>query len=302
MTPPACNVCGGELTLRFKDAADPDSRERFDVLGCARCGLGHTQPVPKDLSRYYMSSYHGGRHGITARYCAWRRVRWIHRLAPRPGTVLDVGCGEGTFLLALKKRGWRPFGTELNPERAHAAGLSVAKTLDALPAEARFDVITLWHSLEHLPDPFATLRDLTRRLSPEGVIVIAVPNAMGFQAQVFGKKWLHLDVPRHLFHFGPLALAKALRKAGLTIEKRWNMEFEYDWLGIVQSAINLWDSEPNGLFRILTGRGDGFSGERRFALLTMGFLLGLPALLLTWLFAAIGDGGTVVMAAKRPTH
>jgi len=111
-----------------------------------------------------------------------------------------------------------------------------------------FDCITLWHSLEHVRDPSAILRDCKKILKPGGVLLIAVPDAGGLEARTFGARWFHLDVPRHLFHFTRKSLASVLRAAGFAGLRSWHQEFEYDLLGWSQSALNAMGFPPNLFF------------------------------------------------------
>jgi SAM-dependent methyltransferase len=216
------------------------SRETFAIARCGACGLGHTRPAPPDLERYYGSAYYGGRHGFTARFRAARRARILERVGAEPGTLLDIGCGEGDFLLATRERGWFGVGIEVGPaaRAARAAGLDVRESLDGASALAPFAAVTLWHSLEHLPDPLGTLAAARGLLSPGGRLVVAVPDNGGWQARLYGRRWFHLDVPRHLYHFDARSLAGLLGRAGFVPLRRFHMEVEYDVFGWLQSLLN----------------------------------------------------------------
>lgn len=137
----------------------------------------------------------------------------------RRGTLLDVGCGEGSFLDAMRALGWTGTGVELNLgglEAGHAKGLNIVSKdfyQAALPS-AGFDLITLWHVLEHLRDPPRALRRCYDLLRPGGVLAVATPNFDSYQAQQFGPRWHSLNVPEHLFHFSPRALTAVCVHAG----------------------------------------------------------------------------------------
>src|SRR5580704_2258069 len=104
----SCAACGGALGTSGMPLTDHVTGERFAIVRCASCGLGHTDPVPRDLSPYY-AGYHGGRHGPTASLCAARRARWLRAATGRArGRVLDVGCGDGTFLARVARDGYTP--------------------------------------------------------------------------------------------------------------------------------------------------------------------------------------------------
>jgi 2-polyprenyl-3-methyl-5-hydroxy-6-metoxy-1,4-benzoquinol methylase len=118
-----------------------------------------------------------------------------------PGKILDIGCGDGSFLMAAKRKGWEAIGTELNAKDLQNTSVTVFETTEEARHHGPFACITLWHSLEHFSDPLIALRDLRVMLVPEGILMIVVPNAGGLQSRLFGRHWLADDVPRHLQHF-----------------------------------------------------------------------------------------------------
>jgi SAM-dependent methyltransferase len=297
---PRCNACGSALSMRFPSVRDPQSLESFSIAACSSCGLGHTLPQPDDLGRYYQA-YHGGRHGFTARYCAWRRANMVERVAgPGEGrSLLDIGCGDGTFMLTARKRGWTIAGTEMNPSTAREAGLSVWETLHEVRHFAPFACVTMWQTLEHMRDPRGTLREAVDLLASGGAFFVAVPDAEGWQAKAFGADWFHLDVPRHLFHFGNRALTALLESEGLEVVRRWHQEFEIDLFGWSQSLLNRTQPIPNVFFNRLTGRPTRVGPVVVAANFALGSVLSAAALPFTATGTLAKKGGTLVLAARR---
>jgi SAM-dependent methyltransferase len=294
-----CPLCDRELRIRFAAVRDAKTLETFSILECPACGLGCTSPKTDNLAKYYRD-YHGGRHGVTNAFCTNRRIRILEKVAGNTAgkRLLDIGCGEGTFLLAAKAKGWFAAGTEMNPSVARDAGLEVRQQLSGVSALAPFDCITLWHSLEHMEDPRATLREARSLLSPGGALIIAVPDAGGLQARVFGPKWLHFDVPRHLYHFTRFSLESLLRSEGFASVREWHQEFEYDLLGWSQSALNLGETAPNLFFEMLTGRKPEISSWQRISTWVAGCILTGLAIPLVPLGMIAKRGGTMIVAAR----
>jgi SAM-dependent methyltransferase len=295
-----CTICGNQLIVRYPQVIDPQTGDKFSIYTCVNCGLGHTKPEPDDMGRYYGRHYYGGRHGFTDTFCAKRRLRLVSSMfdSCRSGRLLDIGCGEGVFLSLARKSGWEVFGTERNPELARKAGLTVEKTIEDIHPFAPFDCITLWHSLEHLSDPGFTLKRLSALLKPRGSIVIAVPDFGGLQAGLFGDRWLHLDVPRHLYHFDNRSLTLLLDSAGLSPKKRWHQEFEYDLLGWSQSVLNKTMHVPNAFFDILTGRTGKMNKRLKYPCMGIGILLSVFAVPAVFLSTFVRKGGTLIIAAS----
>jgi SAM-dependent methyltransferase len=301
MTPERCNVCNGLLRPHLPSVLDPQTYEKFSINVCADCGLGHTTPQPEDLGRYYGQAYHGGRHSFTADFCAARRLRIVSSVAGSGDNklLLDVGCGDGTFLLAAQRKGWKVFGTEFNPTIARKAGLDVREAIEEVKDVGLFDCITLWHSLEHMRDPKSIIEILSKMLKTGGSIIIAVPDFGGLQAQIFKQHWVHLDVPRHLYHFTNTSLTRLTESVGMRIERKWHQEFEYDLLGWVQSILNTCFPVPNVFLYSLTGQPTKASTKLQTICRLLGMTLSILMIPTVIVGTFWGKGGTVIIAASR---
>jgi SAM-dependent methyltransferase len=299
----SCNACGGPLGRGLEAVRDPQSLETFDIRSCTSCGLGHTSPIPEDVGAYYGAAYYGKRHSFTDRYCLARRLRILSGAARRTGRLLDIGCGDGDFLRAAIARGWEGLGTEIGgaAENARAAGLDVRGDLAAFDAsgpEGRFDAVTMWHTLEHFPDPRATLERAGKLLADGGAMIVAVPDAAGLQASLFKGSWFHLDVPRHLYHFNQSALESLLGRAGFAVDRWYHQELELDVFGWMQSALNAALPRPNVLFQSLTGKpSHGGAGEVALSY-ALGAALAPAALAATAVGTAARRGATLVAIAR----
>ena len=299
----ACHVCESNLEARFSDVKDVQTGDLFSLFVCPNCGFGQTFSSPENLGKYY-ADYHGRRHGFTTDYCDWRRIRWVEKSSSNTQSkrILDVGCGAGTFLRAAKKRGWQAVGTELDAESFADTDLEVHAGLDEILEKygaKSFDAVTLWHTLEHFKSPRETLTKARELLTNDGVLLVAVPNADGFQARIFGKNWLHLDMPRHLFHFSSDALETLLRQCGLSVKWRRHQEFEYDLLGWSQSALNKFSDPPNVFFKTLAGQKTQVRAGKIAANALFGTAFSAIALPLVPLSTLLKKGGTLVFCAEK---
>jgi SAM-dependent methyltransferase len=309
--PTPCISCGqASWQPHLPGVLDYLTDERFDIDRCRNCGLliTHPMPAPDQLDRYYPPRYRGNRHSFTGRMRVALRRRAIESFFPRGfrGRLLDVGCGDGAFVLEMQRRGWDVCSTEIDAatvQRLRANGVDAK-----LPSIAEqegfsnpFDAVTCWHVMEHVDRPQQVACWVATQLKPLGIFQTTVPNVASLQARLFGRHWLHLDVPRHLYHFTPKTLESVLRSADFSPIHRSYFALEYDWFGIIQSALNVVCSRPNDLFERLTNP-PAHSNHASIsnAIISCSLcvpiaMIGLPAILLAW---AAGDGATLTIACR----
>jgi 2-polyprenyl-3-methyl-5-hydroxy-6-metoxy-1,4-benzoquinol methylase len=162
------------------------------------------------------------------------KVKLINENAQK-GALLDIGAGTGEFLVVAKKDGWDTTGIEPNDKAKTIAinkGVHFAESLSALKDNS-FDVITMWHVLEHVPNLEEYLSELKRLIKPSGTIVIAVPNFKSFDANYYGKFWAAYDTPRHLWHFSKTAIEKLFAEKGMQLIKTVPMKFDSFYVSLL---------------------------------------------------------------------
>jgi len=165
---------------------------------------------------------------------------------------------------------------------------------------APFDAVTCWHVLEHVPRPLELATWARTILTPTGVFQATVPNLQSWQARRFGRQWMHLDVPRHLYHFTPATLAELLRRAGLRIESQGTVAAEYDVFGVIQSALNAVCARPNVLYEHITAASEAPAARARDVVASFGLLplLGPLAVAHTAIAGAAGQGASLTVVCR----
>ena len=249
-----CPVCASQKhILAFKAEDHTVSNQQFSVQRCADCGFLFTspRPEPSKIGTYYVSdnyiSHVEAANGFKDHVYHWVRKRAIqgkHKLIAKyhaTGKLLDVGCGTGDFLAFMAKQHFDAQGVEVSTEArkiATAKGLPVFPDLESVSALAQFNAITLWHVLEHVPDPQTTLHQLNARCAPGGVLVIAVPDNESRDAQHYGRNWAAWDVPRHLSHFRRKDVENLLKQTGFQLLEIKSMWFDAPYVSMLSEQHN----------------------------------------------------------------
>jgi SAM-dependent methyltransferase len=240
----ACPICKSKERSHYLDCKDYTvSRETFSIVSCSACGFKYTNPRPADeeLGAYYQSedyvSHSNTSKGLinflyqkVRKHTINQKLKQINSICKK-GTLLDVGCGTGEFLNCCKGDGWQVQGIEpsqMAREFATSTYSLLVEGEDAIAsiADHAFDVITLWHVLEHVPHLEQRVIDLKRLLKPEGVLLIAVPNHTSKDAQHYKQFWAAYDLPRHLYHFAPSDISLLFSnhgfKPGAILPMKWD--------------------------------------------------------------------------------
>lgn len=248
-----CPVCGEVRRAPLFTSANRHGRHMqqpvatFSVSACAGCGLMGPADVVADCTyyaTYYLQGYHGDGQGRRLIERAWGwvaerltrcKIRTLVRFCGRrEGRVrlLDIGCGPGYFLSRLDRSVFDPHGLEPVGEAVAAAqksGLDVVQG-DILVnplGEARYDVVTLWHVLEHIDRPDVALTRIHAALDEQGIVVIAMPNTRSLACLAGREHWFHLDSPRHLHLFNEANGCQLLEKSGFEVVHRAYLPFDF---------------------------------------------------------------------------
>ncbi|MDQ6663894.1 MAG: class I SAM-dependent methyltransferase [Acidobacteriota bacterium] len=310
-----CLLCGSPGTKVLFSASDRlygTTNKPFQVVKCSGCGFARLSPAPsaEELDSYYPEHYwfepdDSATGRLEERY---RRllVRDHVRFAARAlvdsgetGPLLDVGCGGGLFLGILRERGAAVLGLDRSPDaaslawRRHGVPAVCGDLVSAPFPRESCAAITMFHVLEHLPDPKAHLRAAHALLRPNGRLIVQVPNIACWQFALLGASWNGVDVPRHLYNFRPADLAAMLESCGFTVLRRKQFSWRDNPAGLATSVAP--ELEPVARRVRATGEGS-FSKLAKDAVY---FALVLAAVPFTLTEAAFGAGSTVMMEARK---
>lgn len=236
-----CPMCGSGRWSTLGDTAEFKFEDvRCRVVECADCGLSFTSPRPSadTIHRFYEDYPPHATCGLSRsrrRWAAGRLTRPKFWESYRPqrhgiawhgrGRLLDFGCGDGAFLDLMHRKGWQVMGLDMCPTmvRRIRDELGIRALAGTLPhpelSGERFDVVTLWHSLEHVHRPVEVLRHVLRLLVPGGQLIVSVPNMASAPRRWSGADWFAWDLPRHLTHFTPETLKQMVQRAGFQVQR-----------------------------------------------------------------------------------
>lgn len=260
-----CPICENQRFTHLITVKDYSiTKEAFELIKCSHCGLAITSPRPTAdyIGKYYASvDYisHSGKSKtlfdkiyLTARNLT---LRWKYKLVtdyfPKPGNIVDFGCGTGEFLNFMERKNWNVSGIEPNETARQKANQllenKVSKDLLEI-SDKRFDAITLWHVLEHVHDLNNTLQKLKSLLSLNGHIIIAVPNPNSHDSKHYENSWAGYDVPRHLWHFTQSSMTALLNKNGLKVVEVRPMKLDSFYVSLLSEEYK-YPGEP----KLITG-------------------------------------------------
>jgi len=226
----SCFACGGQFQKQLDVKDHFLSQEMFEVHCCSSCNLRRTFPVPDpgEIGKYYETddylSHGDDQKGLFA---------WLYRVAKKYNLskkgrilkqhacgkdLLDYGCGTGDFILYCQGLDYKVRGAEPSSNALeHASSIILDNITDPqqeLESGRSYDVITMWHVLEHIHEPDQILAQLKGKLKKNGKLIIAVPNPVSLDAAHYGDNWAGWDVPRHLWHFEPSAMREMMKGLG----------------------------------------------------------------------------------------
>jgi protein-L-isoaspartate O-methyltransferase len=252
-----CPYCSGQALPRFRarDVNRRTSESEFSYFQCTSCSLIFVSPIPDNIGRYYPPEYYyipssleelarGAEH---ERY----KIDMIRQYAGS-GRLLEIGPATGAFAYLAKQAGFKVETIEMDArcckflkEVLDIPAIETEDTISALKVARPFDVIAMWHVIEHLPDLWPTLDAIVDRLLPGGILVIAAPNPASFQFRFLRRYWAHVDAPRHVHLIPTRVLDEFMRRIGFeTISTATNDEGCLGWnlFGWTYSLTNWTDS------------------------------------------------------------
>ena len=256
-----------ELFLKCKDHTV--SRETFSLLLDPNSDLLITSPKPgnNELMKYYESedyiSHTDSKKSILDRvyqiiknYTIKQKIKLINAQAISDKSILDIGCGTGDFLYACNNNGWKVKGIEPNDKARNLAlkklsseSFLVRDIQDILINEKEtYDVITMWHVLEHVPNLQEYISNLKQLLKPNGTLIIAVPNYKSHDADYYKNFWAAYDVPRHLWHFSRKSIKHIFQRNNFKVSKVIPMKFDSFYVSLLSEKYKSGKSNPINAF------------------------------------------------------
>ena len=224
------------------------SKETFDLYHDETLDMliTHPQPSLENLGKYYESedyiSHTDNKRSLFEKLYHFiksialkNKLNLINSLQFQKGKILDIGAGTGEFLSVAKNDGWQTIGVEPSDKAkaiAKSKGVSFVEQTSELENQS-FDVISMWHVLEHVPDLDKQIKELKRLLKPTGTLIIAVPNFKSFDAKHYGKYWAAYDVPIHFWHFSKTAIKMLFEKEEMKLEKVLPMQFDSFYVSLL---------------------------------------------------------------------
>lgn len=243
-----CPLCHSSEFTNVLVAKDyTTTQENFQIQKCVNCQFVFTNPRPpaNAIGKYYLSDNYishmdGSQKLLDKIYLAARKftLRWKEQLITKQqhiGELLDVGCGTGEFINHMKTTGWQVAGMEPTETAREKATQKIQQKIykNLAGVNQQFNVITLWHVLEHVHELNETIEKIKLLLNDTGTIFIAVPNHESPDATFYHQHWAAYDVPRHLWHFSKTTMQHLMNKHGLKIQKIIPMKLDAYYVSLL---------------------------------------------------------------------
>ena len=233
------------------------SGDYFEVMVNTEYEMLVTYPVPKNIEDYYKSeayishtdskkTFFDKSYQVVKNHTLKQKLILLNSFKSSSKSVLDFGAGTGDFLKICKNNNWQVLGIEPSAEARENAvkkGIYLKENLLDVTNQ-KFDVITLWHVLEHVENLKNTIKVLKSLLQPEGRIVVAVPNYKSYDAEFYKEHWAAYDVPRHLWHFSQKAIHKLFLEAEMIVEETLPMKFDSYYVSLLSEKYKTGKSNP----------------------------------------------------------
>ena len=250
-----CHVCNSVNITEVLTASDYlVSKEKFNILECKNCSLRFTSPIPNEqnIEKYYksdeyISHFEKGDSLINKIYkivqkftLRLKKQQVENQFNRQQGSLLDIGCGTGDFLYTMKNSDWAVSGVEVNKDACKIAeekvGNNILSPNEFLSGNNKYDVITMWHSLEHLYDLKKYVKKIINSINENGLLFIAVPNYQSIDAKYYKENWAAYDVPRHLYHFSFKAMEQLFNENGYAIVSYKYLPFDPFYVSILSET------------------------------------------------------------------
>jgi 2-polyprenyl-3-methyl-5-hydroxy-6-metoxy-1,4-benzoquinol methylase len=246
------------------------SKEKFDLYKNQEYDILVTKPIPENIGSYYKSedyishtdskkSLFDKVYQLVKNFTLNRKEKFINKILLYQNSefrsekkLLDIGAGTGDFLKYCKEKDWQVFGTEPDLGArtiASKKGIFLEEELSNI-GDTEFDIITLWHVLEHVEDLEEYIQKLKKLLSESGKLIIAVPNYKSYDANYYKSFWAAYDVPRHLWHFSQKGIEKLFSEFGFILENTKPMKFDCYYVSLLSEKYKTGKMNPfKGFYR-----------------------------------------------------
>ena len=270
-----CPCCGNTSWTHWGEVKDYSvTAEMFNLEQCTGCSVIRTIiDSSQDLGKYYQSQEYISHTSsaknlmqeiylLARKYTLHRKQKFLTQLAGGKKSILDYGCGTGDLLAALRKSGWSAEGLEPDNSarlKAISKGTTVYTSLSEIPPTQTYQLITLWHVLEHVPEPADVLEQLKKRLAQNGRMIIAVPNPNSADAQHYQSFWAGLDVPRHLWHFPRKSMSHLADKIHMKLDQVHPLRLDSFYVSLLSEQYQ----GATGITRWINGLQNGLSSNMK---------------------------------------